>query len=204
MAARKLSCSASQQRSQVSRSAGFISSVLFLGEHEHVGGMCARRRRGLARGRAAAPGRYSRNVSSMTKRGSRRPSTRWTSRLLSTSAATPCRTSTPRSSQRIADGLGRLERAAAGEDREPAEEPLLGRRQQVVAPLDRAAAGSAAAPAGPARRRSGARAGRSIRASSSRGRQDLHPRGGELDRERQAIEPAADVDHRAGVLRRSA
>ena len=39
----------------------------------------------------------------------------------------------------VADGLGRLERAAAGEDREAPEQRLLGRRQQVVAPVDRAA-----------------------------------------------------------------
>ena len=58
----------------------------------------------------------------------------------------------------VADGLGRLERAAAGEDRQAAKELLLGRCQQVVAPLDRAGAASAGVPAGRARRRSAARA----------------------------------------------
>jgi hypothetical protein len=33
---------------------------------------------------------------------------------------------------RLADLLGRLERAAASKDREPGEEALLGRREQVV------------------------------------------------------------------------
>ena len=41
-----------------------------------------------------------------------------------------------------------------------------------------------------------------MRASSSRGRQDLDPRRGQLDRQRQAVQPAADLDDRVGVARR--
>ena len=33
-------------------------------------------------------------------------------------------------------------------------------------------------------------------------RQHLHPRGGQLDGQRNAVEPLADADHRLGVLRR--
>ena len=40
-----------------------------------------------------------------------------------------------------ADGLGRLERPAAAEGRQPGEEPLLLRPEQVMAPLDRPAEG---------------------------------------------------------------
>ena len=40
---------------------------------------------------------------------------------------------------RVADGLGRLEREAAGEDREPREQPLLVAIEQAEAPVDRGA-----------------------------------------------------------------
>ena len=94
----------------------------------------------------------------------------------------------------VADGLGRLEREAAGEDGEPAEQALLLLVEQVVAPLDRRP--QRALPLGrvAARRRSGAASARSRRSSSS-GRQQPRPRGGELDRERQPVEPAADLAH---------
>ena len=39
--------------------------------------------------------------------------------------------------RRITDRLGRVERPAAGEDREPLEKPLLVGRQEREAPLDR-------------------------------------------------------------------
>jgi hypothetical protein len=42
---------------------------------------------------------------------------------------------------RVADGLGRGQRPAAAEHRQPGEEPLLGGREQVVAPGDGAAQG---------------------------------------------------------------
>ena len=38
-----------------------------------------------------------------------------------------------------ADGVGDLQRAAAGEDSEPRQQSLLGRLEQVVAPVDRIA-----------------------------------------------------------------
>ena len=102
--------------------------------------------------------------------------------------------------ERIADSLRGFERAASGEDRQTAEELLLGRRQQVVAPLDRLPKGLLAL------RQVPRPAGQELEGpfdpgEQLGGRQDLHARGRELDRERQAIEPAADLDHRAGVLR---
>ena len=93
---------------------------------------------------------------------------------------------------RVADGLGRLERAAAGEDRE-AREQLLARRsssrswlQAIVARSVRCRSGASRAP--PVS--SGSRC--SSRSSSVAGGSTLHARRGQLDRQRQAVEPRAD------------
>ena len=75
----------------------------------------------------------------MTKRGSPSSDTRCTSRLLSTSDGDAVEDVDAQVLAGVADGFRALERAAAGEDREAAKERLLGRRQQVVAPLDRPA-----------------------------------------------------------------
>ena len=81
---------------------------------------------------------------------------------------------------------------AAGEDAEPPEEPALLLGEQVVAPVDRARAASAGAPAGRAHRR--ARSRLLAEPLEDRGRaEEPDPRGGELDRERQAAEPLADL-----------
>ena len=61
------------------------------------------------------------------------------SRLLSTSEATPVEDGDRRGRLGRRDRLGRLQREAAGEDGQAAEERLLLRRQQVVAPGDRVA-----------------------------------------------------------------
>ena len=88
------------------------------------------------------------------------------------------------------DGLGRLERAAADEDAEAREERLAARRRAGCSSTrSRRGASRAAAPP-PVRNES--------RFSSRRvedllRRQQLHARRGELDRERDALEPAADL-----------
>ena len=98
--------------------------------------------------------------------------------------------------------LDRLDRAAT-EDRQQLEEPLLGGAQELVAPLDRRAqrllplgqiAGAAAevleaaAESIPERLR----------------REEVQARGGELDRQRQPVEPATDLGHGGGVVVREA
>ena len=87
-------------------------------------------------------------------------------------------------------------RHAAGEDREPLGERALGVGQQVPAPVDDRAQRAVA------RQRGAAAAGEQPEAVvEPRGelveRQRAQPRGGELDRQRQPVEPAADLDDRA-------
>ena len=100
---------------------------------------------------------------------------------------------------RAADGLGRLEVAAAGEDGQAVEEPPPAVVEQVVAPGDRAAQRLLA-------RRQVARAGRQqvelvLEPGEDRvGRQELDPGGGQLDGERHAVEAGADRGDRRGVL----
>ena len=93
------------------------------------------------------------------------------------------------------NGLDRVQGSAAGEDREAAEDGLIGGREQVVGPGDGrlhrlvairgilGTAGQDLEPVGEA----GQQGGR---------RQDLGPGGGQLDRQRQAIEPRADLGDR--------
>ncbi len=98
----------------------------------------------------------------MPKRGSRRfPGSGWssrTSRLLSTSEDIPSRTSSARVPRPVRHPRGGVERATAGEDRQPAEKRLLLRAQQVVAPGDGVAQACAGAPADLAGPRSAAAA----------------------------------------------
>ena len=138
MAARKLSCSTSQQRSHASRSAGLISRVSSSASDEHVGRVGALGRRGLAvleqplpavlaerlehdEARLAVLGRPLHEQAVVHERGDAVQDV--DAQVLAG----------------IADGLRGLERAASGEHRQAAKELLLGRRQQVVAPLDRLA-----------------------------------------------------------------
>jgi hypothetical protein len=93
---------------------------------------------------------------------------------------------------RVADGLGRVQREPAGEEGEPCEELPLRVVEQVVAPLDRGLERPLAlrrvARAGGQERKSAVEAGK------QRGRaEELRARGRELDRERQAVEPSADL-----------
>ena len=92
----------------------------------------------------------------------------------------------------LADRLGRLERAAAAKTASRAKSRCSSAVEQPVAPLDRRARGSL-----PAGRRRGRRVSRSRRSETrSRicsGESALHAGGGELDRERQAVQRAADL-----------
>jgi hypothetical protein len=95
----------------------------------------------------------------------------------------------------IADVLRGFEGATTGEHREAREESLLAGREQVMAPGDRrferALAFRRVAGAAPQQREPLVES-----LEQCFRRQDLRARGGELDRQRQAIEVAADRDHR--------
>ena len=98
--------------------------------------------------------------------------------------------------RRLRDRLGRLEREAAREDGKPGEHVLQARFEQLVAPLDggteRALALRRVAAPGREQRQA------AVEPLEQRRRaQRAEPRCGELQRERQSIEPAAD---RAGRL----
>ena len=105
---------------------------------------------------------------------------------------------------RAADRLGRLQRAAAHEDGQPAEQRLLGRRPAGRSSRRWRRAGSAGARAGRARRRSAAAARRSRRASSASRREHLMPRRRQLDRQRQPVQPRGRSRPRPARSRRSA
>ena len=86
----------------------------------------------------------------------------------------------------------RLERPAAGEDREPRRQALLGVRQQVVAPVERRPQRLLA------RQRAARAAGQQAEAlvqpgaNASHG-ESAHARRGQLERQRDAVEPPADL-----------
>ena len=103
---------------------------------------------------------YSRIVSSIVNRASPWGSSPIRSRLCSASRSRPPTTSSDTRLRGSADGLGRLERAAAREHGQAREQPPLLGVEQVVAPVDRAAqrplalrqVAPARRPAGPAGR----------------------------------------------------
>ena len=98
--------------------------------------------------------------------------------------------------------LDRLERAAPGEDRQPAEERLLGVAEQLEAPADRVA--QRPVPVGRVPRPRGEQLQRVRQPGQDPARrQHLDPDGGQLDRERQAVEVVADLRARSqlGVVR---
>jgi hypothetical protein len=96
-------------------------------------------------------------------------------------------------------GLGGVQRPAAGEHPEPPEERLLCLAEEVVAPGDRIAqrplAGGQVARAAGQRQPPIAQPGQ-----QRRRREDPALGGGQLDRQRQPVQPPADVDHHPGVL----
>ena len=120
-------------------------------------------------------------------------------RLWSSRAITPSTMSPPISADgpQIASADGEVE--AAGEHRQAVEQPPGVLVEEVVAPGDRAAQRLLA-------RRQVARAGGQqvelvLQPAEDRlGRQELDPRGGQLDGQRHAVEPGADGRHRGRVL----
>jgi hypothetical protein len=97
--------------------------------------------------------------------------------------------------------FGSLERPSAREDGKAPQEHALGKLEQVVAPVDRGAQRLLA------RQHGGVAAGQHTEAVREAGGDGFdghraHARGGELDRERQAVQAPADVRHVMGVLRR--
>ena len=114
-------------------------------------------------------------------------------RLLSTSEAMPSRTSMPRIRPSPATASAASSVQPADEDGQAPEERLLGGVEQVVAPGDRVAQGPL--PRRASRRLPPVSSGkpRSRRASSASGGSSLDAGGGQLDGQRQPVEPPADV-----------
>ena len=138
-AARRLSCSRSRRSSH-----GLVrpraAPAPCLGQGEVVARR-ARRRTAASSPLAASRSRAnSRTVSSSREAGlAVRAAASWRSRLLSTSAARPVEHVPAGAPAGGAHGLGGVQVAAPGEDRQAAEQGLLRRREQVVAPVERRA-----------------------------------------------------------------
>ena len=121
--------------------------------------------------------------------------------LLAEQAVVDQRREAGQDARAAADRLGGLERAAADEDGEPREERLLVRPEQRVAPVDRRAQRLLA------RGQVARAAGEQVEALLEPGeqrlrREQLRARGRQLDRERQAVEPDADLGDRRRVRAR--
>ena len=100
-----------------------------------------------------------------------------------------------------ADGFGGLQREAAVERGQAAQQHLLARAEQRVAPLHRRSQRAVARQRRAAPR--GEQAEGVVEAVRDLlGRQHAHARRGELDRERDAVEPPADLGHGRRVARR--
>jgi hypothetical protein len=97
------------------------------------------------------------------------------------------------------DGLDGLQREPSREDAESREEPLLLRAEEVVAPRDRASERLVAlgqvAPLAADDVEAIAQAREEIRQ-----REELRAGGGQLDGERQCVQPATDLGDQGGVL----
>ena len=106
---------------------------------------------------------------------------------------------TPGIIMRVDHGLGRLDREPAGKDRQATKECLLLGREEGVGPGNRRAhrllAGGEVTPTAGEQRQPLVEAGK-----QGGGRQDLDPRGGQFDGERETIEPAADGSDRRGIV----
>ena len=145
------------------------------------------RTRGCCRAAGSAPRRRRRRRRSTSERSTSRPTT----------SSADARGHV----ERAEHVLGRGQRRAAGEARQRPQPALVVGEEQVVAPGDRRRPG--------ARRRSGRRlVGSRSSANRSSSRRaisctdsDLHPGGGQLDGQRQAVEGAADLlDDRGGLV----
>lgn len=101
----------------------------------------------------------------------------------------------------IADGFGGFERAAADESGEAAEEAALGLVEEIVAPVNRVAKGLLAF--GKIEGAAGEELEAALEAiEDSGGRKNAGAGGGELDRQREAVEARADVADGGSVIRR--
>ena len=111
--------------------------------------------------------------------------------------------SAPRSPSPAHDRLGRLQRPAAGEDRQPAQQHPLRLGQQVVAPVDRRPQRLLARQRPSGCRRSAGGSGRPAGRRSARPTAP-QPRRRQLDRQRDAVQPPADLAPRPARSSRSA
>src|SRR2546430_439241 len=91
------------------------------------------------------------------------------------------------------------QRTASTENRKPPEQALLGLVEEVIAPGDRASQGSLAFGQGSTTRNQQGETALKPGQHLLRG-QHLYPRGGELDGERQPVQPSCYLCHRLGVL----
>ena len=192
-----LALGAQQREARRSWSAVAQVRLVLVDERERSG---ARAPCGPRRARPPRPGARSRTRGSSRASGSAAPPRR------RPAASERCRPA-PRGGRAtshgravVADGRRALRRHAAGEDREPLGERALGVGQQVPAPVDDGAQRAVA------RQRGAAAAGEQPEAVvEPRGdlsaRHRAQPRGGQLDGQRQAVEPAADLDDRGDVVR---
>ena len=97
------------------------------------------------------------------------------------------------------DRLGRIDREAAGEDGQSSEQPLLLVVEQAVAPLDRRLQGLLPGERPPAP--TGQEAEPVVEPGGDAfGAHHAHPGRGQLDAEREAVEPTADAGHRGRDL----
>ena len=159
---------------------------------------CRRMVRSASPASTSRPLAYSRTVSSRRKRASAAVGFGEDQRLLDESSEG---VQDVHGVDRLAGAhrLRRLERRPAGEDREPAQDGPLRLGQQVVAPVDGGAQRLVPGEGRPAA------AGQEAEAVVQPGRdllhrQGAHPGGGQLDGQRHAVEAAAQLGHRAGVL----
>ena len=167
------------------------------------GSSCACRRSSGARSSrsAARSAANSRTVSSIPKRGcASRPESVRSSEVLSSSDDTSASRPPPRFA--VADRLRCLQRGAALEDRQPAEQPPLGRLERLPGPLERRAQRALA------RRQVARAAGQQLEPvlealQQRRQRQQPGAVGRQLDRQRQPVEARADrIDDRLLVVDR--
>ena len=153
----------------------------------------------LRRPRPGARAGSVRTVASIEKRGSAAEPASRCSRLRSTRAARRARSDrapTARARRRRRAGPPRppCDVEAAGKGRQATQQRLLVRLEQVVAPVERAAQRPLARrQVARARRSSSAEPPRPSAPSMRRRAQHGHARGRELDRQRQAVQPAADL-----------
>ena len=112
---------------------------------------------------------------------------------------TPSKTSMPRSWRASHTASAPFERPAPDEDREATEEPLLGWREQLVAPIDRRP--ERLLPCRPIARAAVERQALASHPRQERlGRNHLDPRRGQFDGQRQPVERQTDIGDRARVL----